>query len=44
MGLLVFFGGLGGILAGLAGYFIHAIRNAEDILLDHDVLPAVEPA
>ena len=44
MGLLVFFGSLGGILAGLAGYFIHAIRNAEDILPDHDAIPLVEPA
>ena len=44
MGLLIFFGGLGGILAGLAGYFIHPIRNAEDILPDHDVSAAVEPA
>jgi hypothetical protein len=44
MGLLIFFGSLGGILAGLAGYFIDAIRNAEDILPDHDVTPAVEPA
>ncbi len=38
MGLLIFFGGLGGVLAGLAGYFIHPIRNAEDILPDHDVV------
>jgi hypothetical protein len=44
MGLLIFFGSLGGILAGLAGYFIHAIRNAEDILPDHDAAPAAEPA
>src|SRR5829696_3194765 len=42
MALLVFFGGLGGILAGLAGYFVHAIRHAEDILPDHDTMPAVE--
>ncbi len=38
MGLLIFFGGLGGILAGLVGYFIHSIRNAEAILPDHDVI------
>ncbi len=42
MALLVFFGGLGGILAGLAGYFVHAVRHAEDILPDHDSMPAVE--
>jgi len=36
MGLLLFFGGLGGVLAGLSGYFISAIRDAEDILPDHD--------
>jgi hypothetical protein len=44
MALLVFFGGLGGTLAGLAGYFISTIRNAEDILPDHDANPAAEPA
>ncbi len=44
MGLLIFFASLGGILAGLAGYFISSIRNAEDILPDHDTLPAAEPA
>lgn len=44
MGLLIFFGGLGGILAGLSGYFVHTIRNAEDILPDHDVSAAAEPA
>ncbi len=41
MGLLIFFSSLGGILAGLAGYFFYSIRNAEDILPDYDVLPAV---
>lgn len=44
MALLVFFGGLGGILAGLTGYFVSAIRHAEDILPDHDTLPSVEVA
>jgi len=39
MGLLIFFSCLGGILAGLAGYFIYPIRHAEDILPDHDVMP-----
>ena len=41
MGLLIFFCCLGGILAGLAGYLIHPIREAEDILPDHDqIIPA----
>jgi len=44
MGLLILFGGLGGVLAGLAGYFIRSIRNAEDILSNHDVVVAVEAA
>lgn len=44
MGLLIFFGGLGGILAGLVGYFVSSIRNAEDILPDHDALPLAEQA
>ena len=44
MGLLIFFSAFGGLLAGLAGYFIHAIRHAEEILPDHDVLPAADPA
>jgi hypothetical protein len=41
MGLLIFFSSLGGVLAGLAGYFIHAIRHAEDILPDHDAVPTI---
>jgi len=41
MGLLIFFSSFGGILAGLVGYFIYSIRNAEDILPDYDALPAV---
>jgi MFS family permease len=41
MGLLIFFGCLGGMFAGLAGYLIHPIRDAEDILPDHDrMVPA----
>jgi MFS transporter, DHA3 family, macrolide efflux protein len=44
MGLLIFFSCLGGILAGLAGYFIHSIRNAEDILPDHDRMVPAEAA
>jgi MFS transporter, DHA3 family, macrolide efflux protein len=41
-GLLIVLGSLGGILAGLAGYFIHPIRHAEDILSDHDTMTAAE--
>jgi MFS family permease len=44
MGLLIFFGGLGGLLAGLAGYFASPVRNAEELLPDHDALPALETA
>ncbi|HEU4746029.1 MAG TPA: MFS transporter [Anaerolineales bacterium] len=44
MGLLIFFSCLGGILAGLAGYFIHSIRDAEDILPDHDQMIPAEAA
>ncbi|HSL43225.1 MAG TPA: MFS transporter [Anaerolineales bacterium] len=44
MGLLIFFSCLGGILAGLAGYLIHPIRHAEDILPDHDAIPTPETA
>jgi MFS family permease len=42
MGLLLIFCGLGAALVGLAGYFIPAIRNAEDLLPDHDTLKAAE--
>ena len=42
MGLLIFFSCLGGIVAGLAGYFIHPIRDAEEILPDHDIKAAAE--
>ena len=41
MGLLVFFSCLGGILAGLTGYFVRPIRDAEDILPDHDTMTTV---
>jgi DHA3 family macrolide efflux protein-like MFS transporter len=45
MSMLIVFCGLGGVLAGVAGYFSSAIRNAETILPDHDTLPkAAEPA
>jgi DHA3 family macrolide efflux protein-like MFS transporter len=42
MGLLIVICGVCGAMVGLAGYFFPAIRNAEDILPDHDVLPKVE--
>src|SRR5215212_8319056 len=42
MGLLIFFSCLGGILAGLIGYFIYPIRYAEDILSDHDLRTTTE--
>ncbi len=44
MGLLIFFSCLGGILVGLAGYLIHPIRHAEDLLSDHDTMAAAETA
>ncbi len=42
MSLLIFFCGILGAMVGVAGYFYPAIRNAEDILPDHDTLPKVE--
>jgi len=33
---------VGDLTAGLAGYFIHPIRHAEDILPDHDLMVAAE--
>ncbi|NTU54769.1 MAG: MFS transporter [Anaerolineales bacterium] len=44
MALLFIFCGLGAALAGLTGYFIKPIRNAETLLPDHDALPKAEPA
>jgi MFS transporter, DHA3 family, macrolide efflux protein len=44
MALLIVLGCLGGFLAGLAGYFVVSIRNAEEILPDHDVRPVTKPA
>jgi MFS family permease len=38
MGLLMFFAGLVASAVGLTGYFVPSIRNAEDILPDHDQL------
>ncbi len=42
MGLLIVFCGFGAALAGLTGYFIHPIREAEAILPDHDRLKPAE--
>lgn len=42
MGLLIFLSCLGGILAGLIGYFVYPIRHAEDILPDHDLIATTE--
>ena len=42
MAILIFFGGIGGTLAGLAGYFVYSIRHAEDILPDHDLMTTTE--
>jgi DHA3 family macrolide efflux protein-like MFS transporter len=42
MSLLIVFCGLGAALVGAAGYYFKAIRNAEDILPDHDMLEKVE--
>jgi hypothetical protein len=39
MALLIIFCGLGMSLVGLAGYFIPAVRDAEDLLPDHDQAP-----
>jgi DHA3 family macrolide efflux protein-like MFS transporter len=42
MSLLIVICGIGGLLVGLAGYFIPAIRDAESVLPDHDALPNAE--
>lgn len=41
MALLMVVCGVLATLVGVAGYFVPAIRNAEDILPDHDAVPAV---
>jgi hypothetical protein len=38
MGLLIVFCSLLVTLVGVAGYFIPAVRNAESLLPDHDVV------
>ncbi len=42
--LIFVFGGIVAALIGLSGYLVPAIRNAEDILPDHDQLERVAPA
>lgn len=42
MGLLLVISGVFASFAGLVGYFFPVIRNAEDILPDHDTLPIVD--
>lgn len=42
MGLLLIICGVLSALVGLSGYFIPVIRNAEDILPDHDILPTTD--
>ncbi len=44
MGLVMVFCGLSAAMVGLTGYFIPAIREAEDILPDHDTLKEAAPA
>ncbi len=43
MAVLIFLCGFGGILAGLSGYFVRWVRDAEDILPDHDATPVTNP-
>lgn len=43
MSLLMVFSGVAITLVGLTAYFIPAIRNADNILPDHDSLAAAEP-
>jgi DHA3 family macrolide efflux protein-like MFS transporter len=44
MGLLMFFAGLISALIGFSGYYLPFIRNAEEILPDHDTLEKVVAA
>ncbi|HEY5730921.1 MAG TPA: MFS transporter [Anaerolineales bacterium] len=44
MGLLMVFCGIVTTLVGLTAYFIPAIRNADELLPDHDTLAQAEPA
>jgi hypothetical protein len=42
MGLLMFFAALVVSAVGLTGYFVPSVRNAEDLLPDHDQLEKAE--
>jgi len=44
MSLLIALGGVGGLLVGLSGYLVPAIRQADSLLPDHDALPVAEGA
>jgi DHA3 family macrolide efflux protein-like MFS transporter len=43
MSLLIFLCGMGATAVGVAGYYFSVIRNAEDILPDHDTMEKVSP-
>jgi MFS transporter len=43
MSLLIFFCGIAIAITGAAGYLFSSVRNAEDILPDHDTLARAEP-
>jgi hypothetical protein len=43
MSLLIALCGIGGVLVGIAGYMVPAIRNAETVIPDHDPGLAVVP-
>lgn len=40
--VIIWLGQLISILVGIAGYFIPLIRNAEDLLPDHETLAAAD--
>lgn len=44
MSLLIFLGGVACILVGLTGYFVPAIRRAEELLPDHEALAIAKAA
>lgn len=44
MSLLIVFCGIGAALVGIVGYYVASIRNAEDILPDHDTIEKLEVA
>ena len=44
MSLLIALSGVGGLIVGLSGYLVPAIRQADSLLPDHDTLPAAEAA